>query len=223
MDILTILNALKETILMTLISTLLAYLVGLPLGILLFLTGKKGLIKNKFINQLLGIIIDLLRSIPCLLLIIVLLPLTRSILGKGTGEWYVIIVPLFFASFPFVTRMVEQSLLEVDQGIIEASRALGGSTFKIIIYSILPEAKISLITGSALSSVSILGYTSFAYNIGAGGLISEAYSLYRKDPSSPWSYKIWIIILVIVLLVWIIQEGSLLISKKLDKRRIINK
>ncbi len=223
MDIFTILEALKETILMTFISTFLAYIVGIPLGILLFLTGKKGWIKNKILNQVLGGIINLLRSIPCLLLIIVLLPLTRLILGKGTGEWYVIIIPLFFASFPFCTRMVEQSLLEVDQGIIEASRALGGSTFKIIIHSILPEAKISLITGIALSSVSILGYTSFAYNIGAGGLISEAYSLYRKDPSSPWSYKIWIIILLIVLLVWIIQEGSLLIAKKLDKRRIVNK
>lgn len=223
MDIFTILEALNETILMTFISTFLAYIVGIPLGILLFLTGKKGWIKNKILNQVLGGIINLLRSIPCLLLIIVLLPLTRLILGKGTGEWYVIIIPLFFASFPFCTRMVEQSLLEVDQGIIEASRALGGSTFKIIIHSIFPEAKISLITGMALSSVSILGYTSFAYNIGAGGLISEAYSLYRKVPSSPWSYKIWIIILLIVLLVWIIQEGSLLIAKKLDKRRIVNK
>ncbi len=220
MNIENLFTSLGETLLMTIISTFLAYLVGLPLGIILFTTGKKGLSRNKIINQTLGIIINLLRSIPCLLLIIILLPLTRSILGKGTGSRYVIIIPLFFASFPFVSRMVEQSLLEIDQGVIEASRSMGGSTFKIIIYSILPECKVSLITGVALSMVSILGYTSFAYNIGAGGLISEAYSLYRQDPSNPWSIAIWIIIAVIVILVQLIQEGSLLIAKKIDKRRI---
>ncbi len=220
MNISNLFTSLGETLLMTLISTFLAYLVGLPLGIILFITGKKGLSRNKIVNQTLGIIINLLRSIPCLLLIIILLPLTRGILGKGTGSWYVIIIPLFFASFPFVSRMVEQSLLEIDQGVIEASRSMGGSTFKIIIYSILPECKVSLITGVALSMVSILGYTSFAYNIGAGGLISEAYSLYRQDPSNPWSIGIWIIIAVIVILVQLIQEGSLLIAKKIDKRRI---
>ena len=221
MNIENLFISLGETILMTVISTFLAYLIGLPLGIILYITGKKGLVKNKAINQTLGIIINLLRSIPCLLLIIILLPLTRAILGKGTGEWYVIIIPLFFASFPFVSRMVEQSLLEIDEGVVEASRAMGGSTFKIIIYSILPECKVSLITGVALSMVSILGYTSFAYNIGAGGLISEAYSLYRQDPSSPWAIGIWVIILVIVILVQVIQEGTLLISRKIDKRRII--
>ncbi len=220
MNVSNLFTSLGETLLMTVISTFLAYLVGLPLGIILFTTGKKGLKRNKIINQTLGIIINLLRSIPCLLLIIILLPLTRSILGKGTGTWYVIIIPLFFASFPFVSRMVEQSLLEIDQGVIEASRSMGGSTFKIIIHSILPECKVSLITGVALSMVSILGYTSFAYNIGAGGLISEAYSLYRQDPSNPWSIAIWIIIAVIVILVQLIQEGSLLIAKKIDKRRI---
>lgn len=220
MNISNLFTSLGETLLMTIISTFLAYLVGLPLGIILFITGKKGLSRNKIVNQTLGIIINLLRSIPCLLLIIILLPLTRGILGKGTGSWYVIIIPLFFASFPFVSRMVEQSLLEIDQGVIEASRSMGGSTFKIIIYSILPECKVSLITGVALSMVSILGYTSFAYNIGAGGLISEAYSLYRQDPSNPWSIGIWIIIAVIVILVQLIQEGSLLIAKKIDKRRI---
>lgn len=220
MNISNLFTSLGETLLMTIISTILAYLVGLPLGIILFITGKKGLSRNKIVNQTLGIIINLLRSIPCLLLIIILLPLTRGILGKGTGSWYVIIIPLFFASFPFVSRMVEQSLLEIDQGVIEASRSMGGSTFKIIIYSILPECKVSLITGVALSMVSILGYTSFAYNIGAGGLISEAYSLYRQDPSNPWSIGIWIIIAVIVILVQLIQEGSLLIAKKIDKRRI---
>ena len=220
MNISNLFTSLGETLLMTIISTFLAYLVGLPLGIILFITGKKGLSRNKIVNQTLGIIINLLRSIPCLLLIIILLPLTRGILGKGTGSWYVIIIPLFFASFPFVSRMVEQSLLEIDQGVIEASRSMGGSTFKIIIYSILPECKVSLITGVALSMVSILGYTSFAYNIGGGGLISEAYSLYRQDPSNPWSIGIWIIIAVIVILVQLIQEGSLLIAKKIDKRRI---
>ena len=210
-----------QTCLMVLISTVLAYLVGLPLGILLYVTGKNGLIKNKVINSIAGFIVNILRSIPCLLLIVLLMPLTRLILKYGTGHWYSIIIPLFFASFPFVARLVEQSLQEVDAGVIEASKSLGASNFQIIKNVILVEAKPSLIGGVAVAMVSILGYTAFAYDIAAGGLISYAYSIYTNNTSDPWNIKIWAVILLIIIIVQVIQELGLFISRKLDKRRKI--
>lgn len=212
-------DAFLETLLMVLIATTLAYIVGLPLGILLYVTGKNGLIKNKIINSISGFIVNILRSIPCLLLIVLLMPLTRLILKFGTGHWYSIIIPLFFASFPFVARLVEQSLQEVDAGVIEASKSLGASNFQIIKKVILVEAKPSLIGGIAVAMVSILGYTAFAYDIAAGGLISYAYSIYINDTSNPWNIKIWTVILLIIIIVQVIQELGLFISRKLDKRR----
>ena len=211
----------NETVLMTFIATFLAYLVGLPLGMILYVTSKNGLVKNKTINSILGFIVNTLRSIPCLLLIVLLLPLTREILGRGTGKWFTIIIPLFFASFPFVSRLVEQSLQEVDAGVIEASRSLGASNFKIMTKVIFPEAKASLVGGVAVAMVSILGYTAFAYDIGAGGLIAKAYSIYKSNPSKPWNIKIWIVVFLIIIIVQSIQELGLFISRKMDKRRKI--
>lgn len=114
-----------ETILMTLISTILAYLIGLPLGVTLKVTGKNGLRPNKIINGFLGVSVNFLRSVPCLILTVILLPLNRSILGRGTGEWYTMIIPLFFSTFAYVARIVEQSLNDVDNGEIEAVRSMG--------------------------------------------------------------------------------------------------
>lgn len=221
MNINDILNATGETFLMVVISTLLAYLVGLPLGVVLYVTGKNGLIKNRIINQISGVIVNILRSIPCLLLIVILLPFNRMIIGLGTGEWYTIIIPLFVASFPFVSRLVEQSLNEVDNGVIEASKSLGASNMQIILRIILVEALPSLINGLAVAMVSIIGYTAFAYNIGAGGLISKAYSYYTQDPGHPWAIRIWVVIIFIVAIVQLIQELGLLISRKLDRRKKI--
>ena len=198
-------TAFLETCLMVLIATFLAYLVGLPLGILLYVTGKNGLVKNKIVNSIVGVIVNILRSIPCLLLIVLLMPLTRLILRFGTGHWYSIIIPLFFASFPFVARLVEQSLQEVDAGVIEASKSLGASNFQIIKHVILVEAKPSLIGGVAVAMVSILGYTAFAYDIAAGGLISYAYSIYTNNTSDPWNIKIWVVIILIILIVQFLE------------------
>ena len=221
MNISDILKSTMETFLMVGISTFLAYLVGLPLGVLLFVTGKNGLVKNKVVNQISGVIVNILRSIPCLLLIVILLPFNRMLIGIGTGEWYTIILPLFVAAFPFVARLVEQSLNEINYGVIEASRSLGASNFQIITKVILVEARPSLINGLAVAMVSIIGYTAFSYNIGAGGLIAKAYSYYTQDPGHPWALRIWIIIIVIVVIVQIIQELGLFISRKLDRRRKI--
>ncbi len=216
-------TATYETLGMTLISTILAYLVGIPLGICLNITSKTGLHPHKIANLILGVIVNLLRSIPCMLLIIVLLPLTRAVVGRGTGNWYTMLIPLFFASFPFVARMVEQSLAEVPTGEIEAVKSMGASNKEIVFKVLLSESKPSLISGSAVSAISILGYTSFAYDFGAGGLISSAYSFYNNHTGNYLTYpNVWIIILVVVILVQLLQEVGLTIARKTDKRRVIS-
>ena len=213
-----LLEASKDTLLMTCISTIIAYILGLPLGILLFVTSKKGLKPNRTVNLIFGTIVNIFRSIPCLLLIIVLIPITNIIFGKGSwsGNWYSMIVPLVFASFAFIARMVEQSLSEVNSGVIEAAKSLGASDMQIIIKVLLSEAKPSLISGFAVTVVSIIGYTSFAGYIAGGGLIVEAFNsgYYGTD-----KLGMWICVLFVVIIVQLIQEGGLLLSKKIDKRR----
>lgn len=218
MNWIQLLEALRDTMLMTVISTVIAYIIGLPIGVLLYVTSKKGLIPNTIVNTILGTIVNIFRSIPCLLLIIVLIPVTNLFFGKGSwsGNWYSMIVPLVFASFAFIARMVEQSLTEVNSGVIEAARSLGASDFQIIMKVLLSEAKPSLISGFAVTVVSIIGYTSFAGYIAGGGLIVEAFNLgyYGTD-----KLGMWICILFVVIMVQLIQEGGLFISKRIDKRR----
>ena len=214
------LKAFYETVLMTVISTSLAYLVGLPLGVLLNVTSKNGLRPNKFINTILGIIVNFLRSIPCLILTVILIPLNRSIFGTASGSFYTMIIPLFFSSFAYVSRIVEQSLNEVDNGEIEAIRSLGASDFFIIRKVLLVEARSSLVLGIGVTLVNVIGYTSFAYNLGAGGLISQIWSYYTKHTSDFTStFLFWFLIILVVLIVQLFQELSLFISKKIDKRR----
>ena len=215
-----VLKAFYETVLMTIISTSLAYLVGLPLGVLLNVTSKNGLRPNKFINTSLGIIVNFLRSIPCLILTVILIPLNRSIFGTASGSFYTMIIPLFFSSFAYVSRIVEQSLNEVDNGEIEAIRSLGASDFFIIRKVLLVEARSSLVLGIGVTLVNVIGYTSFAYNLGAGGLISQIWSYYTKHTSDFTStFLFWFLIILVVLIVQLFQELSLFISKKIDKRR----
>ena len=213
-----ILEAFKDTLLMTTISTAIAYILGLPIGVLLYITSKKGLKPNPVINTILGTIVNVFRSIPCLILIIILIPLTNFVFGKGSwsGNWYSMIVPLVFASFAFIARMVEQSLSEVNLGVIEAAKSLGASDWQIIIKVLLVEAKPSLISGFAVTVVSIIGYTSFAGYIASGGLIVEAFNLGYYGTQK---LGMWICILFVVIIVQVIQEGGLLISKRIDKRR----
>jgi D-methionine transport system permease protein len=211
-----------ETLGMTLISTALAYLVGIPLGICLNITSKNGLHPQKVVNLIIGVIVNLLRSVPCMLLIILLLPITRVVVGRGTGDWYTMLIPLFVASFPFVARMVEQSLAEVPSGEVEAIRSMGANNAQIIRKVLIAEAKPSLISGTAVSAISILGYTSFAYDFAAGGLISSAYSFYNNHTGNYLTYpNVWVIILVVVVIVQLLQEIGLYIARKTDKRRVI--
>lgn len=213
-------NALIETLLMTGISTILAYIIGLPIGVLLNVTSKKGIKPNKVINTIVGTIVNILRSIPCLLLIIILIPLSNVILGKGewSGHWYSMIIPLVFTSFAFVARMVEQALNEVDAGEIEAIKSLGASNFQLVTKVIIPESRTSLISGFAVTIVSIIGYTSFAGYIAGGGLIVEAFNLgyYGTD-----KLGMWICVAFIVVVVQVLQESGLALAKKIDKRRVI--
>lgn len=209
-----------ETLLMTIISTILAYIVGLPLGVYLSVTAKNGLRPNKIVNIILGGIVNFLRSVPCLILTVILLPLNRLILGRGTGAWYTMILPLFFATFAYVARIVEQSLNDVDSGEIEAIKSMGATDWFLIWKVIIPEARSSLITGVAVTLVNVLGYTSFAYNIGAGGLISEIWSYYTKNTANfLTSYIFWLMILIVVVLVKVVQELGLFLAKKSDKRK----
>ncbi len=222
MNFIDILTATGETLLMTIISTACAYLLGLPCGILLNVTSKNGLKPCKWLNAIVGVIVNILRSIPCLIIIVLCMPLSRVFFDTGTGEWYTILVPLTVCAFGFVARMVEQSLAEVPAGELEAVKSLGATNFQLITKVLLPEARVSLITGVSVVMVSILGYTSFAYNIGAGGLISDIYTYYTRNTGNYMkSVLFWVLIVIVVLIVQLVQEAGLKIAKKLDKRRLL--
>ena len=217
-----ILIMIAETVGVTALATLFAYVLGLPCGVLLNVTGKNGLKPCKFLNTFVGLIVNILRSIPCLIIIVLCIPITREFFGRGTGEWFTILIPLTICAFGFVSRMVEQSLAEVPAGEIEAIKSLGATDFQVITRVLLPEARVSLVTGIAVVAVSILGYTSFAYNIGAGGLISGIYTFYTRHTGDYLgSIIFWIMIVLVVLIVQGIQELGLYLAKKLDKRKIL--
>lgn len=210
-----------ETLLMTIISTAFGYLLGLPCGILLSATSKNGLRPKKWLNGVVSVVVNVLRSVPCLIVIVICIPWTRAWFGQGSGEWYTIIIPMTICAFGFVARMVEQSLSEVPVGEIEAVRSLGATDMQIILKVLLPEAKVSLISGVSVVAVNVLGYTSFAYNLGAGGLISGIYTYYTRNTGDYLSsITFWILIIAVVLIVQLIQEAGLKIAKKLDTRRL---
>lgn len=163
-----------ETLYMTLVSFFLAYLVGIPLGVLLVISRKNGIKPMPILNSILGSIINFLRSIPFVILLIMLIPITRFITGKGTGTTESVIFPLFFSAFPFITRLVESSLEEVDGGVIEAAQSMGSSISQIIFKVMLPEALPSLLSGATIAITTILGYTAMASTVGGGGLGSIA-------------------------------------------------
>ena len=217
-----ILTMVLETIGTTLIATLFAYLLGLPFGVLLNVTKKTGLKPCAWISTSVGLVVNILRSIPCLIVIVLCIPITRALFERGTGEWYTILIPLIVCAFGFVARMVEQSLAEVPAGKIEAAKALGATNFQIITKVLIPEARASLVTGVAVVAVSVLGYTSFAYNIGAGGLISGIYTYYTRHTGDYMQSAIfWVLIVLTVLIVQGIQELGLFVAKKIDKRKCV--
>ena len=202
------------TLYMTLMSTLFGYILGLPMGIILVVTAPKGLRPNQVVYRILDVIVNITRSIPFLILMILIMPFTRILVGKTYGTTATI-VPLAIAAAPFIARMVESSLLEVDHGVIEAAQSMGASLWTIIWKVLLAEARTSLIVGATIALGTILGYSAMAGTIGGGGLgdIAMRYGYYR--------YQADIMIIAVVLLVslvQILQVVGMILSKKLDRR-----
>ncbi len=203
-----------ETIYMTVISTGLAYLIGLPLGLVLVVTDKDGIHPIPWLNSLLGLAINFFRSIPFLILLIALMPFTKAVVGTVIGA-KAAIVGLWVAATPFIARMVESSLKEVDIGVIEAAQSMGASPFQIMTRVLLPEAKPSLLVGAAISITTILGYSAMAGIVGAGGLgaIAINYGYYRKQ-----SDIMYVMVVLMAVIVLIFQELGMRISKHTDRR-----
>lgn len=202
-----------ETLEMTFFSALIAYLIGLPLGIILYATARGKLLENRIINLVLGVIVNILRSLPFLILLVFLIPFTRLVTGSSIGT-IASIVPLTIGTIPIVARMVEASLCEVQPEIIEAATAMGASPFYIILHFILPEATPSLLQGAAINVATVLGYSAMAGVIGGGGLgaIALQYGYYRYQKDVLWST-----VALLVIMVMIIQEVGNLIAKKKRK------
>ena len=202
------------TLYMTLMSTLFGYILGLPMGIILVVTAPKGLRPNQVIYRILDVIVNITRSIPFLILMILIMPFTRILVGKTYGTTATI-VPLALAAAPFIARMVESSLLEVDHGVIEAAQSMGANLWTIIWKVLLAEARTSLIVGATIALGTILGSSAMAGTIGGGGLgdIAMRYGYYR------YQADIMIIaVVLLVLLVQILQVIGTILSKKLDRR-----
>ena len=203
-----------ETIYMVFLSSALSYVIGIPLGIALVVTDREGISPVPLFNKVLGLIINLLRSVPFIILLIMVLPITKFIVGKIIG-CNATVVPLIIAAAPYIGRMVESSLKEVDAGVIEAAKSMGASTWQIIVKVLLPEAKPSLLVGAAISVTTILGYSAMAGFTGGGGLgdiaIRYGYHRYQTD-------MMMVTVVLLVIIVQLIQEVAMRMSRKSDKR-----
>ncbi len=209
-----LLGGILETLYMVLVSTGISYAIGIPVGVLLYITDDKGICKNKPVNLVLGFVVNLLRSIPFIILLVAIIPFTRFVVGTSIGSTATI-VPLVVSAAPFVARMVESSLKEVDGGVIEAAESMGATPWEIIIKVLLPEAKPSLIVGSAIAITTILGYSAMAGFVGGGGLgtIAINYGYYRYDDQ-----VMLITVVLLVIVVQLFQMIGMKIATKTDKR-----
>ncbi|WP_271716117.1 methionine ABC transporter permease [Anaeromicropila herbilytica] len=203
-----------DTLYMTLVATIIAYLFGLPIGILAEVTSKDGIHPMPVINKVLGFIINVGRSIPFIILLVAIMPFTRMVIGTTIGP-KAATVPLIIGAIPFIARLVENSLKELDKGVIEAARSMGASDMQIVFKVMLVEALPSIILGVSLSSITLVGYTAMAGTVGGRGLgdIAIRYGYYRYQPD-----VMIITIILLVILVQIIQSIGQLISKKIDKK-----
>ncbi len=203
-----------ETVYMTLLSTVIAYAIGLPLGVVLTVTDKGGLHPIPWLNRVLGVVVNFFRSIPFIILMVAMLPVAKLIVGTSLGN-KAMIVMLIIAAAPYVARMVESSIKEVDGGVIEAAQSMGANNFEIVCKVLLPEAKPSLIMGAVISMVTILGYSAMSSTIGGTGLgqIAISYGHQRFNPDIKW-----ICVFLTVIIVQIIQELGTAIAHRSDKR-----
>lgn len=207
-------QGLLETLYMVIVSAALAYVLGLPLGILLVVTDENGIKPKPVFNKVLGIFVNIVRSIPFIILLVWVTPVTRALIGTTLGPTATI-VPLVFASAPYIARMVEASLKEVDAGVVEAAQSMGATPMQIVTKVLLPEAKPALIVGAAIAAVTILGYTAMSGFTGGGGLgtvaINYGYYRYKGD-------IMMLNVIVIVIVVQVMQEIGMHLARRSDKR-----
>ncbi len=203
-----------ETLYMTFASSLIAYIIGLPLGVLLVVTDKEGIAPFVILNKVLGVLVNLLRSVPFIILLITVMPFTRAIIGTTIGATAVV-PPLIIASAPYIARLVESSLKEVDKGVIEAAQSMGATPLQIILKVLIPEAKPSLIIGGAIAVTTILSYSAMSGFVGGGGLgdIAIRYGYYRYETEI-----MLVTVAILVLIVQVIQELGSRWMKRADKR-----
>lgn len=210
-----LLEGVVDTLYMTLVSTLAGYVFGLPMGVLLAVTDKDGIKPNAIVYRILDVISNIVRSVPFLILLILLIPFTRLLVGKSYGSTATI-VPLVVAAVPYIARMVESSLKEVDTGVIEAARSMGASDWYIVRHVLLVEAKTSLIVGATITLGTIFGYSAMAGTVGGGGLgdIAVRYGYHR------WQMDImFVTVILIIILFQIFQTVGMKIASKTDHRK----
>lgn len=210
-----LLEGIRDTLYMTLVSTIVGYVVGLPFGILLHVTSENGLRPQKIIYSVGDFICNIIRSIPFLILLILLIPFTRFVVGQSYGSTATI-VPLVICAAPYIARVVESSLNEVDAGVIEAAKAMGASNVQIIFKVLLVEAKTSLITGFTITTGLLLGYSAMSGTVGGGGLgdIAVRYGYYR------WQTDIMVVTVILLIVIFqIIQNVGTRVAVKLDHRK----
>ncbi len=210
-----LLEGIRDTLYMTLVSTILGYVVGLPIGIILHVTGADGLKPNKIVYKAIDVVCNIIRSIPFLILLILLIPFTRAIVGQSYGSTATI-VPLVICAAPYIARVVESSLNEVDRGVVEAARAMGASNAQIVFKVLLVEARTSLVTGATITTGLLLGYSAMSGTVGGGGLgdIAVRYGYYR------WQTDIMIVTVVLLIVIFqIIQNLGTRLALSLDHRK----
>lgn len=210
-----LLEGIAESLYMTIVPTVIGYLVGMPLGVLLTVTDRDGIRPNAAVYKVIDFISNIFRSIPFLILVILLIPLSKLIVGKSYG-CDSMIVSLTIAAAPYIARMVESSLKEVDHGVIEAAQSMGASTWTIVTKVLLTEARTSLIVNATIVTATILGYSAMAGAVGAGGLgaIAVRYGYNRYQPDI-----MIVTVVILVLLVQIMQAIGMRLSRRFDRRR----
>lgn len=208
-------GSLGETLYMVGVSCALAVVFGLPIGVVLVTTERKGILENPGVNQVFGVVVNIGRSIPFVILMVAIMPFTRLLTGTSIGTTAAI-VPLTVAAIPFVARMVETSLREVDQGVIEAAQAMGSSPWEIISKVLIPEAMPSLISGVTITAINLIGYSTMAGAIGGGGLgdlaVRYGYQRFRGD-------VMFATVVILVLLVQGVQMFGGTLARRVEKRR----
>ena len=204
----------RDTIIMTAVATLLAYVIGLPVGVLLITSAKKGIRPNAPLNTVLGWIVNIVRSVPFIILLVAIIPLTRLIVGTSIGT-IAAIVPLTVGCIPFIARLVEGALMEVPDGLLEAAKAMGAKPLQIIAKVLLPEALPGILNSIIITLVTLVNYSAMAGAIGGGGLgdVGIRYGYQRFDPT-----VMLVTVVILVVLVQLIQSAGERLVKQCDHR-----